>query len=136
MPTCAGQLHGHDFPYTGANCSNCGVNQGVLSGVEPEKRSPPAKAFAGLKLERKTPPRGIYTELQLLVLETRTRFGETATKGKGSFGFYMGFFQRLGIETVRMFLADLKDVSDPKRLFWWKIGAYYKEKRAKKEKAA
>lgn len=65
----------------------------------------------------------LHSELHLLVDEARTLFGETATKGKGSFGFYLGFFKRLGINKVRQLLAEIKEskIDNPGKLFWWKI---------------
>ncbi len=65
----------------------------------------------------------LHSELHLLVDETRILFKETAKKGKGSFGFYLGFFKRVGITKVRQILAEIKESKDPNsvKLFWWKI---------------
>ena len=65
----------------------------------------------------------LHSELHLLVDEARTLFKETATKGKGSFSFYLGFFKRLGINQVRQLLAEVKEskVDNPGKLFWWKV---------------
>lgn len=64
----------------------------------------------------------IHSELHALVDETRKRFGETAKKGPGSFGFYLGFFKRLGMERVRLLLAQVRDSREPKKLFWFLAG--------------
>jgi len=65
----------------------------------------------------------LHSELHLLVDEARNLFGETAKKGKGSFGFYLGFFKRVGINKIRQILAEIKESKDPNsvKLFWWKV---------------
>ena len=65
----------------------------------------------------------LHSDLHLLVDEARTAFGETAKKGPGSFGFYLGFFKRLGTKRVREILAEVKEskIDNPTKLFWWKI---------------
>lgn len=62
----------------------------------------------------------LHSELHLLVDEVRTKFGETATKGVGSFSFYLGFFKRLGVQKVRRILAEVEqaNVDHPEKLFW------------------
>ena len=70
----------------------------------------------------------LHSELHTLVDEARTRFGETATKGKGSFAFYLGFFKRLGVQKVRQLLGEVAEsnASDPKKLFWYKVAKEHK----------
>jgi len=65
----------------------------------------------------------LHSDLHLLVEEVRHKFGETATKGVGSFSFYLGFFKRLGVQKVRRILAEVEQakVDHPEKLFWWKI---------------
>jgi len=65
----------------------------------------------------------LHSELHLLVDEVRIQFNETAKKGPGSFGFYLGFFKRLGLNRVKKLLGEMKESKDPKsvKLFWWKI---------------
>ena len=65
----------------------------------------------------------LHSELHLLVDEARNLFGETATKGKGSFSFYLGFFKRMGVQKVRQLLSEVKDsnIDNPGKLFWWKV---------------
>ena len=65
----------------------------------------------------------LHSELHLLVDEARILFKETAKKGPGSFGFYLGFFKRLGINKVKQLLGEMKESKDPYsvKLFWWKI---------------
>ncbi len=64
----------------------------------------------------------LHSELHLLVDKTRTQFGETAKKGKGSFGFYLAFFKRLGLLATYRILAELKQEGNETqgKLFWFK----------------
>lgn len=130
---CAGQMHGHNFPYAGSNCLGCGVSQHDLSGSRPSKPEV-TRSISGLvdrfQIKKRNPR--IHSGLHALVSESRSLFGEDAKTGKGSFGFYLGFFKRLGEDRVRIFLADAKESRDPKRKFWWLVGKYYREKREKK----
>lgn len=85
-------------------------------------------------LERHKPRKGIHSEKHELVDEIRTFFGETAKKGKGSFGFYLGFFNRLPLGTIRMFYGEVKQSRDldqegMKKVFWWKVGKYLRNKK-------
>ncbi|OGB73464.1 hypothetical protein A3K24_01215 [candidate division Kazan bacterium RIFCSPHIGHO2_01_FULL_44_14] len=75
------------------------------------------------QVQPKTRNPHLHSELHMLVDEVRRRFGETAQKGPGSFSFYLGFFKRLGTQKIRQILGEINEsnVSDPKRLFWWKI---------------
>lgn len=78
------------------------------------------KALEGTKYKRNP---HLHSDLHLLVEEVRQKFGETATKGVGSFSFYLGFFKRLGVQKVRRILAEVEqaNVDHPEKLFWWKI---------------
>lgn len=73
----------------------------------------------------------LHSELHLLVDEARSLFKETATKGKGSFSFYLGFFKRLGVNKVRQLLAEVKESKgdNPGKLFWWKVRENLKNKK-------
>lgn len=129
--SCKGERFGHNFPYTGAACFGCGISQAELSGQASKKVTPTmANPFARpVAVERKK-VQGIHTELQALVDEVRQRFGETATKGRGSFGYYIGFFKKVGTDRVRLFLSEVKDAHTPQKLFWWLMGQYLKEQKA------
>jgi len=65
----------------------------------------------------------LHSELHELVDIVRLQFGETAKKGPGSFGFYLGFFKRLGLPTVRRILAEMKESGNGTegKLFWFKV---------------
>ena len=90
-----------------------------------------------LKVPKPKPKRGIHSELHEFVDKIRTDFGETATKGKGSFGFYLRLLKKVPISTLYMWLGDIKD--SPKlntplarcKIFWWK----YKQFRTNKHKS-
>ncbi len=64
----------------------------------------------------------LHSELHVLVDQTRQHFKETAKRGKGSFGFYLAFFKRLGLPTVYRLLAELKQEGNETqgKLFWVK----------------
>lgn len=72
----------------------------------------------------------LHSEIHLLVDETRKSFGESAKKGVGSFGYYLGFFTRLGADRVRTLLASARDANDPKKMFWYLVGIDRKDKNA------
>jgi hypothetical protein len=71
----------------------------------------------------------LHSELHALVDEVRQKFGETATKGVGSFAFYLGFFKRLGVQRVHRILAEVEqsNANDPARLFWYKVKEEFKK---------
>lgn len=70
--------------------------------------------------------------------EARMLFGETATKGPGSFGFYLGFFKRLGKDRVYKLLAEIKDSkpTTPGKLFWWMVKEELKKDKEKRGQEA
>lgn len=85
------------------------------------------------KYQLAQPNTHLHSELHALVDEARALFGETATKGKGSFAFYLGFFKRLGKDKVYQLLSEIKDAKDittPGKLFWWKVKEELKKPRA------
>lgn len=84
----------------------------------------------------KSPPKPdshLHSELHLLVDNVRTQFGETAKKGKGSFGFYLAFFKRLGLPAVYRILAELKLEGNETqgKLFWFKAKQELEKKKNK-----
>ena len=121
IPNCYGQKFGHDFPYPGAYCLKCGVSQNELSGKGPQPVMRGGLSGITIAIPQK-PVRGMHSEIHALVSEARTMFGETAKKGKGSFGFYLGFFKRVGTVRVRQLLAECREANDPKKSFWWHMG--------------
>lgn len=75
--------------------------------------------------------KGIHSQLHQLVDEMRKEFKETATKGKGSFSFYLGYFNKIGVGEIYRIRAEIKDSVGyiPKKLFWWKIGEELKRRK-------
>ena len=73
----------------------------------------------------------LHSETHYLVNEIRNHFGETAKKGKGSFGFYLGFFKRIPQPIIYQYWAEVKQsrksIKNQQKLFWWKIGQYIKQ---------
>ena len=125
---CLGELLGHDFPYAGARCLHCGIDQYTLSTGSPRKTKGLSNAFDKYRPPENVPKARKVNEMQALVHEVRTQFGETAKHGIGSFGYYMRFFKRVGLDRVRIFLSETKGKDTPKKLFWWLIGDYLKNK--------
>jgi len=73
----------------------------------------------------------LHSEMHELVDQVRIQFGETAKKGPGSFGFYLGFFKRLGLPTVRRILGELKESGNETqgKLFWFKVKEELKKRK-------
>lgn len=80
-----------------------------------------SKSLKKIKIQKRNPH--LHSDVHMLVDEVRNRFGETATKGKGSFAFYLGFFNRIGADRVRRILGEMEEsgARDEKKLFWWKV---------------
>jgi len=78
-----------------------------------------------LKRTPRKPKAGIHTELHEIVDRLRTDFGETETKGKGSFGFYLRLLKPVPTSVLYRWIGDIKD--SPKlntpiaraKVFWW-----------------
>lgn len=134
------QPFNHSFPYTGADCMYCGVNQNELSGKAPKSIGEVGSGLKDLidrkrkivKAEKKGVEKNIHSEIHLLVDDVRKQWGEKAKMGNGSFGHYLGTFQRLGIVRVRQILSEVKESSNPKRLFWWTVGDIARKARSER----
>ena len=61
------------------------------------------------------------SEMQELVDEIRTYFGEKAVRGEGSFSYYIGFFKKIPLSQIRQFFGEVKQTKkstfDKKKLF-------------------
>lgn len=68
------------------------------------------------------PRAGIHTELHDLIDQLRTEYGETATKGVGSFSFYLGMLKGFSISFIYGARSQAKEGKSPKKLFWWICG--------------
>ena len=75
--------------------------------------------------------KSLHSEIHYLVDEIRDYFGETAKKGKGSFGFYLGFFNRIPKHLIYQYWSEVKgskkSIKSQQKIFWWKIGKYLKK---------
>lgn len=79
-----------------------------------------------VRAPQKKAVKGIHSELHEVVAKLRREFGETATKGKGSFGFYLRLLKNVPIHTIHIWLGSIND--SPKldtslarcKVFWWK----------------
>lgn len=128
IPPCSKSKDGrHNFPPGGDCLNGCGTNQSVISG-RVKKISVDKFSF---KMPVKTRAKGIHSALHQLVDELRTEFGETATKGVGSFSYYLGFIKRLGMQETYRIRAEVRqsEAHTPKKLFWWHVGQELKKRK-------
>lgn len=105
----------------------CGTNQTVLSGgMKPMQQTDRFKASFERVLRPRKAPKGIHSERHELIAKMRTDFGETATKGVGSFSFYLGMLKKVPTHTLYLWLGDIRDspkLDTPlarRKVFWWK----------------
>lgn len=133
---CYGKMHGHNFPYTGADCLLCGVNQAELSGGLKKPKDTFSQSIE--RVVHRKPNPNLHSELHGLVEELRREYGETAKKGKGSFGFYLGMLKRISVHDIYRLRSEVKqsDCSSPRRLFWWKYKQLMEAKKADVDKAS
>jgi hypothetical protein len=81
--------------------------------------------------------KGIHSELHKIVSLLRYEFGETATTGKGSFGFYLRLLKDVPISTMYIWLGSIKDsprLDTPlakAKIFWWKYKTWKTEQKPK-----
>lgn len=95
-----------------------------------------ADALKRYQKERLKAKRTIHSELHALVEDIRMDFGETASRGKGSFGYYLGFLKRLPIDKVKRFKSESRQAKETnggseRKLFWWKVGQELRQRRSK-----
>ena len=80
-------------------------------------------------------PKTYHNEMQEIVDIVRNYFGEKAVYGQGSFSYYIGFFKNMPLREVHKIFGEVKQtkksIFDKKKLFWYKVGKYIKEKRSK-----
>lgn len=106
--SCKNQKFGHNFPFPGSKCLNCGVNQSDLS------RSL-KKPIIKLK---KNDMRTIHSKEHLLAKEISEAFNE-----KKQFALYLGIIKRIGFEKALQMFSEIKHsrhVITPAKLFMWK----------------
>lgn len=86
-----------------------------------------------LKTKNKFQVKSYNNEMQELVDVIRTYFSEKAIYGQGSFSYYIGFFKQVPLGIVFQYFSEVKQTKKSlfgqKKLFWYKIGKYIKEKK-------
>ena len=68
------------------------------------------------------PKRGLHSELHDLVDQLRTEYGETATRGVGSFSYYLGMLKPFTVSFIYGVRSQAKEARTPKKLFFWLVG--------------
>lgn len=105
---CHNQKFGHNFPVAGGDCTQCGINQKVLS-----------KNFKKTgKYEIKKPVRGIHSEMHSLAKD----ISEYCNEPK-KFGMYLGIIKNTGLKRAYKMFSELKQSPNAKtkgKLFVYK----------------
>lgn len=117
-----------------------------LKSFFPKKRTPAARAkqhkatkdgtLSTLSMDRYTQSTRTHsTELQLFVDEVRTHFKETARYGQGSFSYYLGMCKKIPMQDLWQMYGEAKQARgktrfEQKKLFWWKLGQYLKDRQS------
>ena len=84
-------------------------------------------------IRKRKAPRGIHSPLHEQIDKMRADFGETATKGKGSFSFYLGMLKNVPLSTFYLWLGDIRqspNLNTPlsrAKVFWWKYSQWRKK---------
>jgi len=121
---CYNQKFGHN--YAGEVCLKCGGEQNPYFKKPVNSFSNTLWSELEKLIQRGTTNKRIHSELHELIDKMRKDFGETATKGVGSFSYYIGMLKHVPPSTIYTWLADIKD--SPKlntplaraKVFWWK----------------
>jgi hypothetical protein len=108
---CYGQKFGHNFPYPGAKCLNCGVNQNYLSQNK-------VGGVSRITAKIIQPKKNLHSKIHLLADELSKYFHEPK-----KFGMYLGVAKRIGFAKAQQIFAEVKDskAREPKKLFMWKV---------------
>lgn len=113
----------HNFPPGGDCLNGCGMNQTVLSGgLKPLSQTERMQVNFNRALTPRKAPKGIHSELHEFIAKARKEFGETATKGKGSFSFYLGILKRVPLQLCYQWLGDCRTCKTKEsacKRFWW-----------------
>ena len=84
------------------------------------------------RLQPKQTVTKLHTELHAFIAELRVEYGETKTKGAGSFGWYLGRFKKVPLTILYQLRAEVRqgvNVRSPVRLFHWKLKKYLAEQK-------
>ena len=106
---CADQKFGHNFPYPGAPCIDCGILQSELSYEKPKN----------IIYEIKKPIKNIHTENHLLAKEICDFYEEM------KFGVWLGMIKRKGRQVVYEAFAEAKQNNKPVKWLMWRLSNKY-----------
>ncbi len=107
---CYNQKFGHNFPGSGTNCTQCGINQNELS-IK-------AKEIKKTAYKIREPERGMHSEIHALAKEISEKFGEPK-----KFGLYLGIIKNIGVRKAFAIFSEIKQsskVETPGKLFVYK----------------
>ncbi len=73
--------------------------------------------------------KNLHSDKHLLIDEVRKTFGDTAKKGIGSFGFYLGLLKGVSVSVIRRIFREIMEgnAKSPRKLFTWKIKEFKKK---------
>lgn len=111
---CKNKKFGHNFPYPGAKCLNCGIEQNKVSdrylkkiGVNPRDN-----------LRKSTIKKNLHSQNHLLADDISKYLNEPK-----KFAMYLGIICRVGFETANRIFSEIKQskAKDKTKLFMWKV---------------
>lgn len=109
--SCQGERFGHNFPYTGACCLDCGISQDTLSGKYNDKTR---SIEPMLRPENKK----MHSPAHLLADEIIHSFSEPKR-----FAMYLGVINRIGVIRSRQIFQELQashhTITSKRKLFMW-----------------
>ncbi len=101
--SCKGKQHGHNFPYPGGQCLNCGIIQ---------------KNLSVLKISDKTgKTKNLHSKNHLLADIISKHMNEPK-----KFAMYLGIISRIGFNAANQIFSEIKQskVKEKNKLFMWK----------------
>lgn len=125
-PSCQNQKFGHNFPYPGANCLNCGIGQYELNKTgRGRKKNGDLRESLGKRLAEKG--KFLHSKEHLLADEISRYFRE-----EKRFGMYIGVIKRIGFNAAYGAFSEVKQSKIPEKdkvkLFMWKVKQLKPEK--------
>lgn len=120
-PSCQNQKFGHNFPYPGTNCLNCGIGQYALTKTARTRsgeKTGNLKESLGKRLAEKG--KFLHSKEHLLADEISRYFKE-----EKRFGMYIGVIKRIGFSEAYRAFSEVKQSKIPEKdkvkLFMWKV---------------
>ncbi len=113
----------------------------IIKEIFPKRKKKPtlnkriSTSIDNLSIDRYTTKNSTHaTQLQLFVDEARTYFGEKARFGVGSFSYYLGICKKIPLIDLWSLYGEVKQARgktrfEQKKLFWWKVGQYIKNRK-------